>query len=69
MRVFKTDIGLSFNVKQDMCCVFCDHCTDIFYDSNGPYMIDCDKSSKYADDHNSSGKCELFKESEEEAIT
>lgn len=64
MRVFKTDIGLSFNVKQDKCCVFCDHCTDIFYDSRGPYMIDCDKSSKYADDHNSSGKCKLFKESE-----
>lgn len=66
MRVFYTNIGLSFNVKQDKCCVFCDYCTDIFYDSHGPYMINCEKSSKYADSHNSSGKCELFKEREVE---
>ena len=64
MRIFNTDIGISFKVKQDKCCVFCDHCTNIFYDSHGPYMIDCEKSSKYADDHNCDGKCELFEESE-----
>ena len=22
-------------------CVFCNHCTDIYYDSDGPYMFSC----------------------------
>lgn len=65
MRIFKTYVGLSFKVKQDKCCVFCKHCEDIFFDSKGPYMIICNKVSKYADDHNSRGKCKLFEESED----
>jgi len=25
-------------------CLFCDHCTDIFYDSGGIYHLFCDES-------------------------
>lgn len=28
----------------DNCCLFCEHCTDVFFDyTNGPYMFLCDK--------------------------
>ena len=23
-------------------CAFCDHCTDVFWDSHGPYMFGCE---------------------------
>ena len=39
-------------------CVFCEHCSDFFYDyTNGPYLILCN-----INDHpdNSNGTCELF---------
>lgn len=62
MRIFETDIGTTFKVKQDKCCVFCKHCANILLDSQGPYLISCDKLSKYAEDHNYNGKCELFEE-------
>lgn len=26
----------------DRCCLFCAHCTDVFYDSHGPYLFICD---------------------------
>lgn len=29
-------------------CLFCDHCTDIFYDCNGPYMAICGLHHKQA---------------------
>lgn len=60
MRTFETKTGLSFNVKQDKCCVFCFHCSDIFYDTSGPYMIFCTKENKCADTHNIDGLCEQF---------
>lgn len=51
-------------------CVFCDHCTDIYYDySNGPYMFACElDKDKSADDNFQTekgviGKCEYFIES------
>lgn len=28
-------------------CVFCEKCTDIFYDSNGPYMCMCNAQHQY----------------------
>lgn len=60
MRLFKTDIGIVFGVKQDKSCVFCEHCTDIWYDSHGPYMISCGLNNKNADRHNMDGTCEDF---------
>lgn len=27
-------------------CVFCKHCTDIYYDSAGPYMFSCELNKK-----------------------
>lgn len=64
MRIFKTCNGISFKVKQDKCCVFCKHCTDIFYDMRGPYLILCEKLCHHVNDHNCDGNCELFEESE-----
>lgn len=26
----------------DECCLFCEHCTDIFYDCGGPYLFLCE---------------------------
>ena len=60
MRQFKTEIGLVFGVKQDKTCVFCEHCTDIYYDSHGPYMICCELSKQNADKHNIDGTCDDF---------
>lgn len=39
--LFKCDNGKVYAVCEDMCLV-CKHCTDIFYDFNGPYMCFCD---------------------------
>jgi hypothetical protein len=54
-------------------CVFCDHCTDIYYDySNGPYMFVCElDEGKGMDDDSHTGKgaigeCEWFVEGEDE---
>lgn len=39
-------IGAAFECDApDNCCLFCKNCTDVFYDSRGPYMFageDCD---------------------------
>lgn len=59
--LFKTDIGMIFDVKQDQACVFCQHCNNIWYDHHGPYLIDCDLEEPYADVHNSCGECKQFK--------
>ena len=42
-------------------CLFCDHCTDIFWDyTNGPYMICCELE---LDSQNGfRGECPSFKE-------
>lgn len=37
--------GPTIRVKNDDNCVFCKHCTDIFWDyTHGPYMIFCEKN-------------------------
>ena len=42
MRIFKLEDGREYNCP-DTACVFCDHCTDIFYDyTHGPYLILCE---------------------------
>lgn len=45
-------------------CFFCDHCTDIFYDSRGPYGIACDviDADEFDFETGLLGKCEKFKE-------
>ena len=48
-------------------CVFCDNCTDIFYDSNGPYMIICDKD--LPQEIGFEGKCKQFFEENPAFIT
>ena len=42
LKPFKCDNGCVYKVPKNH-CVFCDHCTDIFYDyTNGPYMFICE---------------------------
>lgn len=48
----------------DHACVFCKHCTDVFYDySNGIYMLICDKKDDV--DGNLLDKCTDFEENDE----
>ena len=59
--------GITINVKCDRDCVFCKHCTDIYWDyTNLIYMIFCDLN-KDAWDGNENGEhtCECFEEQEE----
>lgn len=42
------------------CCLFCDECTDIYYDSRGPYAIVCLKQGDF--ETGMLGKCEMFSE-------
>lgn len=50
--------GIEINCVYDEDCLFCDHCTNFFWDyTNGPYMIFCDE------DHDTSIRpCKYFKE-------
>lgn len=42
MREYKID-DVTFRVKQDNDCVFCSHCTDIFWDyTHGIYALICE---------------------------
>lgn len=45
-------------------CMFCKHCTDMFWDyTNGPYMFMCELSELDADtDAGYEGKCDKFEE-------
>ena len=47
-------------------CVFCEHCTDIFYDSHGIYSIVCDKQVHHADYGNVPPTCPYFEEEHEQ---
>ena len=54
--------GFYIKVKSEKDCVFCDHCTDIFWDyTHLIYGIACDEGHDPWD-----RPCEYFKESEEE---
>lgn len=56
LRPFKCDSGQIYLFPQNH-CVFCDHCTDLFYDyTNGPYAFSCDLE---LNDHETCGQ---FKE-------
>ena len=39
--LFKCDNGKLYAAPLNS-CLFCKHCTDILYDSNGPYHCTCD---------------------------
>lgn len=44
-------------------CVFCKHCTDVWYDFHGPYMYLCLKEQdgiKNLTEKGHTGKCEYF---------
>lgn len=57
MRIFKCENGIEYKCP-DTACVFCDHCTDIFYDyTNGPYLMFCELPDH--DCHDGAG-CEHF---------
>lgn len=46
-------------------CVFCDHCTDVWWDySNGPYMMVCEIRGDV--ERGFIGECEMFIEEKEE---
>lgn len=49
----------------EKCCLFCDKCTDVWYDSHGPYMYSCedDPEGKFElTDKGYSGECDHFVE-------
>jgi hypothetical protein len=55
-KPFECESGIVYNMPSNH-CVFCGHCTDIFYDySNGPYMCICDIGG------NGYKECKLFSE-------
>lgn len=45
-------------------CLFCDHCTDIFYDWHGIYALVCDIEKDV--NVGSAGECEDFVEEEDD---
>lgn len=48
--------SLPIKYDNDKACVFCDHCTDIFWDySNGIYATCCELCKEQID-----GKCDCF---------
>ena len=59
-RLFYCDNGHTYECKAS-CCLFCDHCDDIFYDyTNGPYMWICDLEKDT--EAGAKGECGYFKE-------
>ena len=48
----------------DRCCLFCSHCTDVFYDyTNGIYLLFCNIEKDT--ERGWEGKCDFFEEDEE----
>lgn len=46
-------------------CVFCGHCSDVFYDWHGPYGFVCDKDFETNEelvDKGCNGECEYFQD-------
>ena len=58
LKLFITHLGIRFMMHKRS-CIFCKHCTDIFFDaSNGPYLFMC----KYEHNCKSDGTCKRFEE-------
>lgn len=50
-RLWTDGIGRKWGYRLRECCLFCKHCTDIFWDAtNGPYMFVCDKGLNMDDE-------------------
>lgn len=63
-RLFVFEDGLEVWCPEKS-CIFCKHCTDIFYDSSGPYGFACKldlMGEKDLFDKGYVGECELFKD-------
>lgn len=64
MRLFSCDNGKTY-VVQGNGCLFCDHCTDVFYDfTHGPYMEICGLGLNTQE--GMAGKCRIFSEGNEQ---
>lgn len=63
-RLFDCDNGKVY-VVQGNGCLFCDHCTDVFYDfTHGPYMEICGLGLNTQE--GMAGKCRNFSEGNEQ---
>lgn len=61
MKRFLCDSGRQYNLP-DEACVFCIHCTDIFWDyTHGIYMLACSENSPAKDFGNVPCICKDFK--------
>lgn len=65
-RVWVSESGMGWGCHPK-CCVFCDNCTDIWYDYNGPYMVRCDKG--LSEEIGCKGECKEFIEENPVFIT
>ena len=66
IKLYRCDNGHLYKLH-DKSCLFCSHCTDVFYDySNGPYMAFCELNIEDSSDGNLEELCEHFKEDPED---
>ena len=62
MKIYHIDGGKSYKLP-DECCVFCTHCTDVYWDyTHGIYMLTCDINSHAADFGNLPNLCKYYNE-------
>lgn len=65
MLKFRCDSGKTY-VLPERVCLFCDHCTDIFWDySHGIYMVICELDRPEHEFGNYPCVCKHFKEDSE----
>lgn len=50
MQEYKCENGHSYAIP-DQCCLTCAHCTDVFYDWQGPYLAFCDNNEIHGATH------------------
>ena len=56
-KLYELNYGIKVRAEAES-CLFCEHCTDIFYDSKGVYMLICAKDKDVV--VGSQGKCSYF---------
>lgn len=61
-RKYEFENGKIYCAKENS-CLFCRHCTDIFYDHNGPYLLVCEL--ELSCEAGMSGNCKRFEEGEQ----
>ena len=57
MKTYRLNIGITVKAHERS-CLFCEHCTDIFYDSQGIYLTICAKDADIYE--GASGDCSQF---------